>query len=78
MKKEKYRLGCVHCDRDDGDFITQLPEDWFFIEKVSRRKTVFLPEKTVDRGESVFDWQTHLGVCPDCFAEQGYEEGYED
>ena len=61
------RLGCLYCDRADCDHIDGLPSDWERIERVQPYEGSVLPKAFSDRqGESCFDWQTHLGVCPDC------------
>ena len=67
----KIRLGCHHCDREDFDGIDDLPTDWMDIHEVQS-----LPEATRevdfdDKSRSALDWQTHLGVCPECRATHG-------
>ena len=47
------RLGCFDCDRDDFDGIPEIPDDWEGVGEA-------------DDSGSVFDWQTHFGLCPDC------------
>jgi hypothetical protein len=51
----KIRLGCLGCDRQDYDGVDVLPGDWIEIADVRDGVT-----------GSVFDWETHLGICPDC------------
>jgi len=52
MQPEKIRLGCIHCDRIDFDGVEVLPNDWFDVQAVLATLSL--------------DWETHLGVCPDC------------
>jgi len=63
------RLGCIYCDRDDGDGISEIPADWSDVHEV---QPLVESRRPVAEGElhlrSVFDWQTHLGVCPACQA----------
>lgn len=63
------RLACLICDREDCDGIKCVPKDWHDVERVQTlrqaRKTYDDPSKAPP-GFSVFDWWTHLGVCPDC------------
>jgi hypothetical protein len=51
------RLGCLYCDRSDYDGITDLELE-------------LLKETWEDIGEFnaslVADWETHMGVCPEC------------
>jgi len=62
----KMRLGCIHCDRSDYDGVDAFPNDWEEIEEV-RSYTEAMREVAIDdQTRSVFDWQTHLGVCPEC------------
>ena len=72
MSNEKVRLGCVHCDRDDCDSVESLPEDWHRVEEIAPWEEACRPVQAGEAG--VFDWQTHLGVCPACWSEQGYED----
>ena len=61
------RLACRFCDRDDCDFINDLPADWCSVEEVQdyeaslREALPSMPEVRI------FEWFTHLGVCPDCY-----------
>jgi hypothetical protein len=52
-----YRLGCTNCDRSDCDFVEHLPADWSDIVEA-------------DPSESPSAWQTHLGLCPLCQADE--------
>jgi hypothetical protein len=64
------RLGCLHCDRDDFDGVNELPQDWTHVAPVQRWELAIRPvEAKSGDGRSIFDWQTHLGICPDCQAE---------
>ena len=72
MGEEKIRLGCVHCDRDDCDFVAQLPDDWHFVQEIAPWEEACRPARK--GGENALDWQTHLGVCPTCWVEQAYQD----
>ena len=61
------RLGCISCDRTDYDCVDVLPSDWDFIDYVQPYENSVLPKGFSDLpNESCLDWQTHLGLCPDC------------
>ena len=67
----KIRLGCQHCDRNDFDGVDKLPKDW---DDICRVRSITEALREVDQDDmtrSVFDWQTHLGVCPECKAIHG-------
>ncbi len=56
------RLGCIHCDRQDCDGISEIPTDWrsvFQCHEWNESENVQCAQST---------WETHRGVCPDCFA----------
>ncbi len=65
----KYRLACIYCDREDFDGVSKLPNDWTFVERYQTHrqstKTYDDPSK-VPPGFVVFNWFTHLGICPKC------------
>ena len=67
----KIRLGCCYCDRSDFDGVDALPEDWDDIDEVRSLEESMRPVAIDDDTRSVLDWQTHLGVCPECNAIQG-------
>ena len=67
----KIRLGCQHCDRNDFDGVDKLPKDWDDISRVRSIKEALREVDQDDMTRSVFDWQTHLGVCPECKAIHG-------
>lgn len=64
----KIRLGCSCCDREDFDGIDELPSDWTDIHEVRSFEEATREVDLDDQSRSVFDWQTHLGVCPECQA----------
>ena len=57
------RLGCLFCDRDDCDGVTEIPASWFSVEHV---QDVAASMREAGLDEDVTFWQTHLGVCPEC------------
>ena len=67
----KIRLGCHHCDREDFDGIDDLPTDWMDILEVQSLAEATLEVDFQDKSRSALDWQTHLGVCPECRATHG-------
>ena len=67
----KIRLGCMSCDREDFDGIDQLPPDWTDIDEVRSFAEATREVEFDDHSRSVLDWQTHLGTCPDCQANDG-------
>lgn len=60
----KTRLGCLFCDRDDFDGIAEIPADWYAVDRVQSYEDSYAEE--IDQRGSPFDWQTHIGVCPEC------------
>lgn len=63
----RIRLGCLFCDRIDFDRVDCLPSDWERIESVQSFENSVISKGFSDKlHESCFDWQTHLGICPDC------------
>lgn len=62
----KIRLGCMHCDRSDFDGVDTLPDDWEDIDEVRSYEEATREVPFDDMTRSVLDWQTHLGVCPEC------------
>jgi hypothetical protein len=62
----KFRLSCLECNREDFEFVDELPTDW---EDIHRMQTLAESMREVDpddQSRSPLDWETHLGVCPDC------------
>ncbi len=65
-----FRLGCFHCDREDYDGVTELPKDWTDITEVQTLEQALTPvDFTAPTRLNIFEWQTHLGVCPECQTE---------
>ncbi len=62
----KMRLGCIHCDRNDYDGVDAFPNDWEGIDEVRSYDEATREVAADDQTRSVFDWQTHLGVCLEC------------
>jgi hypothetical protein len=67
----KIRLGCQHCDRNDFDGVDKLPKDWDDVSRVRSLEEALREVDEDDTTRSVFDWQTHLGTCPECKAIHG-------
>lgn len=77
------RLACESCDRDDYDGITPaelkaLLPTWGEIAQVQSYKEslrTITPEEASDKlGESVLDWYTHIGQCPECQRAEAKEQ----
>ena len=64
----KIRLGCACCDREDFDGIELLPTDWIDVDEVRSFEEATRQVDWDDQSRSMLDWQTHLGVCPECQA----------
>jgi hypothetical protein len=62
----RIRLSCRFCDRNDYDGINVLPPDWFAVDEVQTYEQSIRPADPADSSNSVLDWYTHLGVCPEC------------
>jgi len=59
----KIRLACLFCDRSECDGVDQIPATWFDVDEVqSREKSI---RKVDPESDNIFNWYTHLGVCPD-------------
>ena len=67
----KIRLGCNCCDREDFNGVDQLPSDWTDIHEVQSFEDATREVDWEEQSRSALDWQTHLGICPDC---QPHEE----
>ena len=67
--KGKIRLGCAHCDREDFDGIDSIPEDWSEITELQSYEEATRPIQFSGTG-SPLNWETHMGICPDCQKEQ--------
>jgi hypothetical protein len=58
----------MFCDRDDCDFVETIPDTWFSVDEVQSYEAS-LQEADLSRSDiCVFDWFTHVGVCPECQA----------
>jgi hypothetical protein len=66
------RLACRFCDRDDYDGVAEVPRAWFDVFEVQSYAESIRPVEVddPDPSRSVLDWYTHLGVCPECYAEE--------
>ena len=65
------RIQCKECD-NQHDEVLGLPPNWTEIEwmrSFERATAECDTGRPNNWGDSVMDWQTHLGLCPDCQAE---------
>ena len=62
------RLGCIYCERDDFDNINSLPDNWEDIKQVRSLEDACREVPPDDHERSVFKWETHIGICPECVA----------
>jgi len=65
----RIRLGCHYCDAElDG--INFVPPGWTEVEEIRSYERAIEPiPEGRDRnkyGDTVVDWETHVGVCPEC------------
>ena len=65
-RRANIRLGCMHCDRDDFDGVSQFPSDWEDVFEVQSYEESVKPVELDDPNGDVSLWETHMGVCPDC------------
>jgi hypothetical protein len=56
----------MFCDREDFDGVDSLPSDWFAVDEVQSYEESIREADLSDMTITVFDWYTHLGVCPEC------------
>jgi hypothetical protein len=73
LRLDTIRLGCTYCDREDHDGIRVILKGWRSVIRVQTlAEACAVYENPEDEPEdySVLDWQTHLGTCPDCAAEE--------
>lgn len=68
----RIRLGCHFCDAElDG--IDYIPAEWTEVEEIRSFEQAIEPiPDGQDRnkyGDTVVDWETHVGVCPECQTE---------
>lgn len=65
----RIRLGCRHCDAA-FDGIDDVPPGWSEVEEIRSYERAIEPiPDGQDRnkyGDTVVDWETHVGVCPEC------------
>ena len=62
----KFRLGCMNCDNQDYFDVDTFPTDWEDIEEVRSYEEACTEVAADDMSRSPMDWQTHLGLCPEC------------
>lgn len=56
------RLGCNHCDRQDFDGIQRVED----AQQLGWTDIQFVPSSAWIDPDSGFNWETHIGICPDC------------
>jgi hypothetical protein len=64
---QQIRLACRFCDREDFDFVDELPPDWFSVDEVQGYEASLQEADLANTDVSPLDWFTHLGVCPSCY-----------
>ena len=72
----RIRLGCYYCDAElDG--IDSVPPGWTEVEEIRSYEQAIEPvpdgQARNKYGDTVVDWETHVGVCPDCREEHSGE-----
>jgi hypothetical protein len=66
------RLGCrAGCFRGDCDGIQDIPPGWRDVDEIQSLEDSMATydgpnDPPEPRGYSVTDWETHLGLCPEC------------
>jgi len=70
----RIRLGCMYCERSDFDGVDAIPDDWEDIEEVRSYEESTREVAVDDITRSVFDWETHLGVCRECQQAEANQE----
>jgi hypothetical protein len=63
---QAFRLACLYCDTTECDGVQVIPDDWADVDFVRSYARACEEVAFDDPKRSVFDWYTHLGVCPDC------------
>lgn len=64
----RIRLGCLFCDRNDFDGVDAIPADWYAVDQVQSYEDSYA--EAFEKADPVFEWQTHIGVCPNCETSQ--------
>jgi hypothetical protein len=69
MRHGKIRIECILCE-DQRDGLQRLPRNWTDVERVRSHEhsTETHEDILAARGETMMDWQTHMGLCPKCTA----------
>ena len=80
--RKTIRLACATCDRHDCNGISAaelkhaIKNGWKEVSRVQNyRESCKTCTNSDDapRGYSVFEWWTHLGLCPECAKREGEE-----
>jgi hypothetical protein len=70
------RLRCEECNCE-RDGIKEVPPGWDDVEEIQSLEdslTTYEPfagDPDPPRGYSASDWETHVGICPDCCEDDG-------
>jgi hypothetical protein len=63
----KILLACTECEREDFDGVDEIPSDWRDVHEVQSYEESCREVDPRDYKASVFEWYTHLGICPECY-----------
>jgi hypothetical protein len=61
------RLACTECEREDFDGVNEIPPDWRDVREIQSYEESCREVDPSDCKRSVFEWYTHLGICPECY-----------
>lgn len=64
----RIRLACMFCDRNEFDGVDRIPGNWFSVAEEQSYEESLREAHLTQSDVSAFDWFTHLGVCPECYA----------
>lgn len=72
MEATPIRLRCGECNCElDG--IAEIPPGWVDVDEIrplGESLTTYEDGEVAPRNYSAFDWETHIGTCPECSSEQ--------
>ena len=64
--EKRIRLACGECDTEECDGVSQIPPSWKDVREVQSQDDSLTEVSADDKQRSLFDWYTHLGLCPTC------------